>query len=81
MALHICPNCKKESFSWLIDEEVSELTIWGCNECRYQAFEDESEQRICNKCGKRSELRLKDDEKEYWWCTTCKATELIKNYT
>ena len=81
MALQVCPNCKSESFTWRMDDEISDLTIWGCHECSYQAFEDEADERNCSKCGNISELKLKDDKKEYWWCWTCKTTELIKNCT
>ena len=71
MATLICPNCNENSFSWIIDEEISELTIWGCNNCSYEAFENESNERNCLKCGKKTESRLKDSEKEYWWCSFC----------
>jgi len=81
MATQICPNCKKDSFTWSIDEEISELTIWGCYECEYQAFENESKERNCTKCSKKTESRLKDNEKEFWWCSTCNTIEIIKNYT
>jgi len=83
MALYSCPNCKKDTFTWIEDEEISESTIWGCYECRYEAFEDESYGRICNKCETKtkSELRLKDDKKEYWWCATCNTIKIIKNCT
>ena len=69
MATQICPNCKKDSFTWSIDEEESPLTYWGCYECNYGAYEDESKERICSNCEKKTESRLKDEEKEYWWCS------------
>lgn len=81
MATQICPKCKKGSFTWSMDEEITELTIWGCYRCYYQAFEDESDKRNCQKCGKKTESKLKDDEKEYWWCSNCNTTEIIKNST
>lgn len=39
--LHPCPNCKKEGFTWSIDEEASPLTEWRCWKCGYQEWEDE----------------------------------------
>ena len=79
MATLICPNCEENSFNWITDEEISELTIWGCNNCSYEAFENESDVRNCSKCGKKTESRLKDTEKEYWWYSSCSATEIIKS--
>lgn len=81
MATQICPNCKKNSFTWIMDNEISDLTIWSCYECRYQAFENESDLRICSNCGNKTESKLKDDKKEYLWCPNCNKTEFIKNGT
>lgn len=81
MATQICPKCKNDSFTWRMDDEISDFTIWGCSKCSYQAFENESDERNCSKCGNKTELKLKDDEKEYWWCPICNKTEIIKNYT
>ncbi|MDA3613808.1 hypothetical protein [Polluticaenibacter yanchengensis] len=71
MATHICPNCKEDSFTWSIDEEESSLTKWGCYNCYYIAWEDETLERVCSNCGKKAEFNLKDDTKEYWWCWNC----------
>ena len=81
MASQICPNCKKDSFSWKINEEESHLTIWDCENCQYLALENEFDERNCTKCGKKAESKLKDNKKEYWWCSNCNITELIKNST
>ena len=78
MTKQICPNCKKSSFNWSIDEEISEFTIWFCYKCEYKAFENESDERNCSKCKKKTESKLKDDKKEYWWCSSCSTTETIK---
>ena len=80
MATQICPSCKKDSFTWSIDEVETRLTLWGCYQCGYEAFENESDERTCTKCGKGSQLKLKDTEKDYWWCPLCDTTELIKKY-
>lgn len=77
MALQICPNCRAEQFTWSIDEEESPLTKWACGHCGYQAYEDESFERVCNDCGKKVELKLDDGQKEYWWCCRCNKTTLI----
>ncbi len=65
MATQICPNCKKDSFTWSIDEDESLLTFWGCD-CGYNALEDESKERICRNCNNKTESRMKDSQKEYW---------------
>ena len=71
MATQICPNCKLDSFTWSIDKEESPLTKWGCYECGYIAFEDESLERECSNCYKKTESKLKDNLKMYWWCSNC----------
>lgn len=78
MATQICPKCKCDSFTWRMDDEISDLTIWVCYECSYQAFENESDERNCKKCGKKTESKLKDDESEFWWCSNCDSVEKIK---
>jgi hypothetical protein len=76
MATQICPKCREDSFTWSMDDEISDLTIWGCYKCFYQAFENESEERTCSTCGNKSESKLQEKESEYWWCWTCqKHTE------
>lgn len=79
MGTQLCPKCKNDSFTWSMDDEISDLTIWGCYKCDYRALENESDERNCGKCGKKTESKLKDEENEYWWCSTCNATEIIKN--
>ena len=81
MATQICPKCKKDSFTWSVNEEISDLTVWACYKCYYQAFEYESDERNCQNCGKKTESKLKDDEKDYLWCSNCNTTEITKNYT
>ncbi len=77
MAPQLCPNCSKGSFSWSIDEAQSPLTLWSCT-CGYSAYEDEAEERNCNRCGNKTESRMKDKQKEYWWCSNCNEVNLIK---
>ena len=79
MATQICPKCKEDAFTWSIDDEITDLTIWNCYNCLYQAFEDETSERICKQCGKKTESKLKDDQKEYWWCSSCNSIEIIKS--
>ena len=81
MATQICPKCKKDSFTWSVNEEISDLAVWDCYKCYYQAFENESDERNCQNCGKKTESKLKDGEKEYLWCSNCNTIEIIKNYT
>jgi DNA-directed RNA polymerase subunit RPC12/RpoP len=81
MASQICPKCKYDSFYWKEDEEESPHIIWDCSKCGYRAFENESDEKNCSDCGKKVESKLNDLEKEYWWCSNCNKTELIKNCT
>ena len=73
MATQICPRCNNDSFTWILDEEVSTSTIWHCYSCGYTAYEDESLERICQNCKKLSESRMKDESMEYWWCSNCRS--------
>jgi hypothetical protein len=77
MALQICPNCKEQAFTWTYDEENTPPTSWACN-CGYSARENESFIRECNACGTKTQSRLQDDSKTYWWCSSCNAVKLIK---
>ena len=79
MAEQNCPNCKKNAFTWHIDEDISKLTIWYCRKCGYNAFEDESTIRNCSVCGTNTESILEDDLKIYWWCSKCDKVTLIRN--
>jgi len=65
MATQVCPNCKEDSFTWFVDEEVSSLTIWGCSTCGYRAYENESLEKVCANCNQKTECRLEDKEKKY----------------
>ena len=77
MATQICPNCKADTFTWSIDEEESTLTKWGCYECGYIAWEDETLERVCSNCRSKSEMHLKDDTKELWWCCRCNKVTVV----
>ena len=71
MATQPCPKCKKDSFTWSIEDEDEKLTRWGCHFCYYIAYEDEKLEREFSNCSKKNEMRLKDDEGEFWWCCSC----------
>ncbi|WP_348739211.1 hypothetical protein [Tenacibaculum sp. 190524A02b] len=43
MATQVCPKCKENSYTWRIDNEISDLTIWSCYNCYYEEFEKELE--------------------------------------
>ena len=77
MATKICPNCKEDSFTWRIDDERMELTIWACYKCKYQAYENEMDERNCQICGEKTETKLNDNEKEFWWCSSCDSKSEI----
>lgn len=78
MSLQICPNCKEYSITWYMDEDESSLTIWFCSSCNYKAFEDETKERYCFKCKRKTELHMKDSKNEYWWCSNCNSTKAIE---
>ncbi|MFC3161570.1 hypothetical protein ACFOEQ_26855 [Chryseobacterium arachidis] len=78
MGTQICPKCKRNSFTWSIDDEVSNFTSWGCHQCFYQAEENESDECICESCGNKTKMKLKDNQTEYWWCCRCNKITLIK---
>ena len=71
MSLQICPKCKQKAFTWTMEDESDVITLWGCFECGYSAKEDETLERECPDCGQKTQSLLKDDEKEYWWCSSC----------
>jgi len=78
MAYQICPQCKHESFLWVIEHDDPYIeTKWHCSICKYTAYEDERLERVCLICDNKTESAFKDDEKEYWWCFTCDATHDI----
>lgn len=78
MAEQICPKCKVQTITWSIDEEETPLTKWGCRNCGYVAYEDESLERICSYCGTKNEMRLDDGQNQYWWCCKCNTIKIIK---
>ena len=59
----------------MIDEEITSLTIWRCFLCQYEAFEVESDERICSRCANKTETKLKDEYRQYRWCSTCNTIE------
>ena len=78
MATQICPKCKTDNFTWNIDDEETKLTKWSCANCKYIAFEDENDERKCLRCNKKTEIKLKDLIEEYWWCSNCDTTSVVK---
>jgi hypothetical protein len=70
MALLICPRCKENSFTWFINGKTH-VTSWNCFNCDYEAKETDSHKSICENCEKNTKIKLKDKEKEYWWCSSC----------
>ncbi len=78
MALTTYPKCKNDSWSWYIDEEVSEYTIWHCCICGYTAFEDESEETVCPECGQKLDMLLFDDNQKYRYCSQCKRIRIVE---
>lgn len=78
MATQICPKCKQDSFTWSVDDEKPRIIRWGCTHCQYSAYEDESNERICEKCSIKIESLLDDGEDRYWWCCKCNSITIIQ---
>lgn len=74
MAEQICPKCKQQTFTWTYDDESIPHTYWHCRHCDYEAWEDESFERICESCGTKTESLLEDSVTRYWWCSRCNTT-------
>jgi ribosomal protein S27AE len=77
MASLVCPNCQVQTFTWSYDDEDTPPTSWRCGNCGYFSGEDESFERVCSICGIKTESRLEDDTKIYWWCSSCNNVTLI----
>ena len=72
MAIHICPKCNQQGFGWSVDPEVSDKTIWWCNQCQYSAQEDESLETECPTCKTESSMLLVDEEQTYRYFVHCR---------
>lgn len=73
MAAQICPKCKENLFTWFFNEK-SNSKSWSCFNCDYEAKENETDECICENCEKKTKKKLKDKEREYWWCSNCNTT-------
>jgi hypothetical protein len=60
MAHSKCPQCNDYGFSWYVDADPPNLTLWSCHSCGYSATEDESYEQKCP-CGKVLQIQLHDD--------------------
>jgi hypothetical protein len=81
MATQICPKCKKDDFTWYIDDEMSSITIWNCGTCDFQTYEDDRDEVLCEKCNEITKTFLKNEEEEFWWCSVCNTISDIKYTT
>jgi len=73
MAAQKCPKCEENSFLWFFNEK-SNITSWSCYNCDYEAKEISTEELVCQNCNEKTKKKLKDKEKEYWWCSSCNNT-------
>ena len=74
MADHKCPKCKQETFSWYVDQEIAEITIWTCSNCDLQIYEDDRDEIYCKECEDNTTTFLKNEDEEFWWCSICNTT-------
>lgn len=72
MAAQTCPKCNEKLFLWFLNEKTN-LKSWSCFNCDYEAKENEADECTCENCGETAKKKLKDKEKEYWWCSSCNA--------
>jgi len=70
MAHSKCPHCLDYRFSWYVDAEPPNFTLWHCHKCGYSATEDESYEQKCS-CGASSMIQLADDFGAYRWGSRC----------
>ncbi len=80
MATQNCPKCKKDSFTWYVDEEMSDIIIWNCDNCDLQIYEDERDEINCKNCNENTKTFLKNEDEEFWWCSVCNSVSEIKYY-
>ncbi|MEC4005396.1 hypothetical protein OX283_012070 [Flavobacterium sp. SUN052] len=80
MATQTCPKCKKHSFTWYVDDELSSITIWNCDNCEYQTYEDDRDEVKCTNCQEITKTFLKNEDEEFWWCCVCNSISDLKKY-
>lgn len=69
MSVVLCPNCKGKGFYWSLDDD--NCTHWRCALCGFCADEDESKDKACAVCGKKSAVWLTHGGRAYYWCVLC----------
>jgi ribosomal protein L37AE/L43A len=80
MPTQICPKCRKDSFSWYIDEELSNFTFWSCSNCDFQTYEDDRDEVEYGNCKEITKTFLKNEDEEFWWCSVCNTIFDLKQY-
>jgi hypothetical protein len=77
MVTQICPKCKKDAFTWHESDVLPNITVWSCNACPLQIFEDESDEEICENCNEVTKTFLRSQEEQFNWCSNCNT---VSNY-
>ena len=71
MAVQTCPAGNKKGFTWFVDEDPSDSTLWHCVYCGYAAEEDEAKESYCFKCQNKSNMLLTDKAGQFKFCYQC----------
>lgn len=80
MSQQICPNCKTKNIIWSIDDEESPLTLWRCENCGYEAYENETKATDCPACGtEKMNALIKDAKGFHRWCSRCNLYVLTED--
>jgi len=77
MVTQQCPKCKQNAFTWYVSEVLSNITVWSCNACPLQIFEDENEEEFCENCNEKTKTFLQSQEEQFNWCSHCNT---VTNY-
>ena len=77
MVTQLCPKCKQDAFTWYVSEVLPNITVWSCNACPLQIFEDDNEEEICDNCNEKTKTFLQSQEEQFNWCSNCNT---VTNY-
>ena len=72
-----CPKCKQNAFTWYVSEVLPNITVWSCNACPLQIYEDDKEEEVCENCNEKTKTFLQSQEEQFNWCSECYA---VSNY-
>ena len=77
MITQICPKCKQDAFTWYVSEVLPHITVWSCNNCPLQIFEEDHDEEVCENCHEKTKTLLRSQEEQFNWCSHCHT---VTNY-